>query len=80
MCTEIEGRAIIWCCVASALLLCSMSYADMVNLTVRTLTAVAKTDDNFVCATLDWWPETTCDYSQCPWGKAGILNLVNVHH
>ncbi|KAL0293417.1 UNVERIFIED_CONTAM: Heparanase-like protein 2 [Sesamum radiatum] len=21
------------------------------------------------------WPETKCNYNQCPWGKAGILNL-----
>ncbi|XAR65251.1 Beta-glucuronidase [Bertholletia excelsa] len=30
---------------------------------------------NFICATLDWWPTNKCDYNQCPWGKAGLLNL-----
>ncbi|KAK6133885.1 hypothetical protein DH2020_032375 [Rehmannia glutinosa] len=22
---------------------------------------------NFICATLDWWPQTKCNYNQCPW-------------
>ncbi|KAG4128326.1 hypothetical protein ERO13_D09G014500v2, partial [Gossypium hirsutum] len=38
-------------------------------------TPIAETDDNFVCATLDLWPTEKCNYNQCPWGKAGILNL-----
>ncbi|KAL0327135.1 UNVERIFIED_CONTAM: Heparanase-like protein 2 [Sesamum angustifolium] len=48
---------------------------EEVKLTVRGATSIAKTDENFICATLDWWPETKCNYNQCPWGKAGILNL-----
>ncbi|KAF5477105.1 hypothetical protein F2P56_003779 [Juglans regia] len=36
---------------------------------------VAETDDNFVCATLDWWPPTKCDYNQCPWGNASVTKL-----
>ncbi|KDP41275.1 hypothetical protein JCGZ_15682 [Jatropha curcas] len=39
------------------------------------VTSIARTDDTFVCATLDWWPSTKCNYQQCPWGKAGLLNL-----
>ncbi|KAL0385962.1 UNVERIFIED_CONTAM: Heparanase-like protein 2 [Sesamum radiatum] len=65
-------RAIVSCILVS--LFC-LSYADEVKLTVKGVTSIGKTDDNFVCATLDWWPETKCDYNQCPWGKAGILNL-----
>ncbi|XP_059442253.1 heparanase-like protein 1 [Corylus avellana] len=38
-------------------------------------TAVAEIDDNFICATLDWWPHTKCDYNQCPWGNASVTNL-----
>ncbi|KAJ9187410.1 hypothetical protein P3X46_002867 [Hevea brasiliensis] len=49
--------------------------AEDVRVTVRGVTSVAKTDDTFICATLDWWPSTKCDYGQCPWGQAGILNL-----
>ncbi|CAH9119824.1 unnamed protein product [Cuscuta europaea] len=53
----------------------SVCLADRVNLNVRGVTSIAQTDDNFVCATLDWWPENKCNYNQCPWGKSGIPNL-----
>lgn len=49
-----------------------------VTVTVKGVTAVAETDDNFVCATLDWWPPDKCNYNQCPWGKASVLNLVSL--
>jgi len=44
--------------------------------------AVAATDDDFVCATLDWWPPDKCDYGTCSWGRATLLNLVSSasHH
>ncbi|TYH52311.1 hypothetical protein ES332_D09G018100v1 [Gossypium tomentosum] len=45
------------------------------SLTILGATPIAETDDNFVCATLDWWPTKKCNYNQCPWGKARILNL-----
>ena len=41
-------------------------------------TAVAEIDDNFICATLDWWPHTKCDYNHCPWGNASVTNLVRI--
>ncbi|CAN0896059.1 Heparanase-like protein 1 [Linum grandiflorum] len=37
--------------------------------------AVAETDDNYVCATLDWWPHDKCDYHHCPWGNTSVENL-----
>ncbi|GMH31566.1 hypothetical protein Nepgr_033410 [Nepenthes gracilis] len=41
--------------------------------------AVAETDDNFVCATIDWWPHDKCNYNQCPWGYSSAINL-NLSH
>ncbi|KAB2011389.1 hypothetical protein ES319_D09G016200v1 [Gossypium barbadense] len=53
----------------------SLSSTQNVNVVIQGATPIAETDDNFVCATLDWWPTEKCNYNQCPWGKAGILNL-----
>ncbi|WVZ79478.1 LOW QUALITY PROTEIN: hypothetical protein U9M48_027052 [Paspalum notatum var. saurae] len=39
--------------------------------------AIAATAEDFVCATLDWWPPDKCDYGTCAWGHAGLLNLVS---
>ncbi|KAJ9567232.1 hypothetical protein OSB04_003198 [Centaurea solstitialis] len=36
---------------------------------------VTHTDTNYVCATIDWWPNNKCDYQQCPWGSSSALNL-----
>ncbi|KAL4325700.1 hypothetical protein GQ457_11G024960 [Hibiscus cannabinus] len=57
------------------LLWVSFSFAQNVNVVIHGATSIAKTDDNSVCATLDWWLAEKCDYNQCSWGKAGILNL-----
>jgi heparanase 1 len=45
--------------------------------TVDARRAVAATGEDFVCATLDWWPPDKCDYGTCAWGRAGLLNLVS---
>ncbi|XP_048134211.1 heparanase-like protein 3 isoform X2 [Rhodamnia argentea] len=37
--------------------------------------AVANVEDDFVCATLDWWPPEKCDYGTCSWHRASLLNL-----
>ncbi|KAL0358365.1 UNVERIFIED_CONTAM: Heparanase-like protein 3 [Sesamum angustifolium] len=39
---------------------------------------IAWTDENFICATLDWWPPEKCDYGNCSWGHASLLNLACV--
>lgn len=36
---------------------------------------IGSIDDDFICATLDWWPPEKCDYGTCSWGLAGLLNL-----
>ncbi|XXG55650.1 hypothetical protein AAC387_Pa03g3270 [Persea americana] len=48
---------------------------EKVTITVKGLTTIAKTDDAYVCATLDWWPFTKCDDYTCPWGNTSILTL-----
>lgn len=30
--------------------------------------AVASTNEDYICATTDWWPPNKCDYGVCPWG------------
>ncbi|MED6206042.1 hypothetical protein PIB30_023258 [Stylosanthes scabra] len=37
--------------------------------------SIADTDENFICATIDWWPQDKCDYNNCPWGNTSIINL-----
>ncbi|KAM1982178.1 hypothetical protein ACFX15_038573 [Malus domestica] len=46
---------------------------------VNGILAVAQVDNNFVCATIDWWNHEKCDYGHCPWGNASALNL-NLSH
>ncbi|KAM0951407.1 putative glycosidase [Dioscorea sansibarensis] len=53
--------------------------SEDVTIIVRGSATISETDDNFVCATLDWWPPEKCNYNQCPWGQASILNL-NLNH
>ncbi|CAI9096495.1 OLC1v1032657C1 [Oldenlandia corymbosa var. corymbosa] len=74
-----SSRAVFsWGCWVFSWWFCLSSLADAtehVKVKVQTVTSIAKTDDNFICATLDWWPQNKCDYGQCPWEKAGIFNL-----
>ncbi|XP_038707249.1 heparanase-like protein 2 [Tripterygium wilfordii] len=68
---------VIVCCVLLSLFaqVINIVNAENVEVRVKSVKPIAKTDDNFVCATLDWWPSTKCDYGQCPWQQAGLLNL-----
>ncbi|MQL84038.1 hypothetical protein Taro_016540 [Colocasia esculenta] len=52
-----------------------LSLEEEVTLTVTSGKPIAETDENFICATLDWWPPEKCDFGQCPWGLSSILNL-----
>ncbi|GLT43663.1 hypothetical protein SLA2020_175990 [Shorea laevis] len=46
-----------------------------VNILVNGTSAIGTTDENFICATLDWWPPEKCDHGTCSWGKASLLKL-----
>ncbi|XP_020590057.1 heparanase-like protein 2 isoform X2 [Phalaenopsis equestris] len=46
-----------------------------VTIVIKSSAIEAEIDDSFVCATLDWWPHEKCNYNQCPWGNASVLNL-----
>ncbi|MBA0780919.1 hypothetical protein Gotri_004967, partial [Gossypium trilobum] len=54
----------------------SAAAAEKVEVVVEGATSIAQTDEDFICVTLDWWPTNKCDYDQCPWGQAGLFNLV----
>ncbi|VAI28050.1 unnamed protein product [Triticum turgidum subsp. durum] len=60
-------------------LIVSEDYSD-VTVIVRGSKTIAATSDEFICATLDWWPPEKCNYDQCPWGKASILNMLLAHY
>lgn len=68
----------LWLFLAALLLLLLRPAAGQPAVaTVDARRAVAATGENFVCATLDWWPPDKCDYGTCAWGRAGLLNLVS---
>ncbi|XP_020096838.1 heparanase-like protein 1 [Ananas comosus] len=59
----------------SVLCTISLSLGDDVTVTVRSVTTIGRTDDNLVCATLDWWPKEKCNYGVCPWTNASIIDM-----
>ncbi|KAA8542512.1 hypothetical protein F0562_023664 [Nyssa sinensis] len=54
---------------------------EVVNVTtvVNGTEVITSTDDNFICATIDWWPHDKCNYNQCPWGSSSVKNLDLTH-
>ncbi|KAG1341993.1 putative Heparanase-like protein 2 [Cocos nucifera] len=53
----------------------SLSLGDKVTVSVKAVTTISKTDDSFICATIDWWPKEKCNYGMCPWDSSSIINL-----
>ncbi|CAL5435150.1 unnamed protein product [Camellia sinensis] len=37
--------------------------------------SIGQIDEDFICATIDWWPPEKCDYGTCSWGTASLLNV-----
>ncbi|GLJ49140.1 hypothetical protein SUGI_1036680 [Cryptomeria japonica] len=52
-----------------------MSTSTSASVFINGDAAIAETDADFICATLDWWPPEKCDYGTCSWGNASLLNL-----
>lgn len=47
---------------------------------VNGTSSIGFVDEDYICATLDWWPPYKCDYGTCSWGASSILNLVSSFH
>ncbi|GJU55950.1 heparanase-like protein 3 [Tanacetum coccineum] len=67
-----------------SLLMVSFSLDTIVSLSVDVVegsmhvngtASIGYIDDDFICATLDWWPPEKCDYGTCSWGNASLINL-----
>ncbi|CAI9261192.1 unnamed protein product [Lactuca saligna] len=67
-------------CVVMIILIKTSLFSEKIgfavgNVYVNGTTSVAYIDEDFVCATLDWWPPQKCDYGTCSWGDSSLLNL-----
>lgn len=57
--------------------ICAVSAEKVTDaaVTIDGTKTIAQTDDNFVCATIDWWPKNKCDYGNCPWGLTSVTTM-----
>ncbi|XP_074276592.1 heparanase-like protein 3 [Silene latifolia] len=46
-----------------------------VHVLINSTVEIGQTDQDFICATLDWWPPDKCDYGTCTWATDTLLNL-----
>jgi heparanase 1 len=69
--------ALFWLAGSATVSTSTTAFAGGEAVVVDARSAIAATDDDFVCATLDWWPPEKCDYGTCSWGLASLLNLVS---
>jgi heparanase 1 len=69
--------ALFWLAGSATVSTSTTAFAGSEAVVVDARSAIAVTDDDFVCATLDWWPPEKCDYGTCSWGLDSLLNLVS---
>ena len=49
------------------------------TVSLRNVVQVARTNGPaYICATLDWWPETKCDYGRCPWPRGVSIEDIDL--
>ncbi|KAL7619224.1 hypothetical protein Lser_V15G00543 [Lactuca serriola] len=53
----------------------SAQYVQESELVINGTLPISHTDANYICATIDWWPDDKCNYNHCPWGSSSALNL-----
>lgn len=53
----------------------SAQYVQESELVINGTLPMSHTDPNYICATIDWWPDDKCNYNHCPWGSSSALNL-----
>ncbi|XP_071716421.1 heparanase-like protein 1 isoform X2 [Rutidosis leptorrhynchoides] len=54
-------------------------YVQESELIINGTLPMSHTDANYICATIDWWPNDKCNYNHCPWGSSSALNLDLTH-
>ncbi|KAI3701517.1 hypothetical protein L6452_26660 [Arctium lappa] len=62
-------------CFLMLLMICVDSQSHDERLWIDGRNAIAETDSDFVCATMDWWPPEKCDYGTCSWDHSSLLNV-----
>lgn len=72
----LQKGMLVWICLFSLRLVCGYSEVAQGSVFIDGKNAIGRTDNNFICATLDWWPPEKCDYGTCAWDHASFLNLV----
>ncbi|KAJ0615035.1 putative glycosidase [Helianthus annuus] len=50
-------------------------YVQESELVINGSIPIFHTDPNYICVTIDWWPNDKCNYNHCPWGSSSALNL-----
>ncbi|XP_009625836.1 heparanase-like protein 3 [Nicotiana tomentosiformis] len=71
----LQKGVLVWICLFSLRLICGYSEVAQGSVFIDGKNAIGRIDNNFICATLDWWPPEKCDYGTCAWDHASFLNL-----
>jgi hypothetical protein len=52
---------------------------NFANIVVNGTTTIGETDDNYICATIDWFPSDTCRYNYCMLQNSSAITLVSIY-